>query len=635
VVDQIVDRTDGVPLFLEELTKAVLEDANLSTVPAISLKVPATLHASLIARLDRLGTTAAEIAKIGAAIGRDFSYQLLAISAQRTEAELSDALSRLIDAGLVLQSGVLPQATFRFKHALVQDTAYSMLLRRPRQALHAQIARVIEQHFPIVADTQPEILAHHFTEAGLLELAVAYWYRAGKLSVAKSALAEAITQLKAGLRLILDLPDAGERKQQELELQITLADALMVTKGYAYPEVAEASRRARSLIFETGGAGTIIHFSALRGLWAADFHSGKPRSALEHANELLSLAQSWRDTRLLAAGHWFVGRVLITIGDYPSAISHLWRAVASYRAEKHCTFDSTIGADIGVTALVTWGLAVWHRGYPDQARKAADEALRRARRLGDLRTRAYALLMTGLIAIWSRQTTEAEELANELIAVSREHRCELLLGFGQIFRGWALAQHGDSGAVERIREGLRVAQATGWRCHEPGLLGLLAEALALSSAIGEGLEVLAEALATAEGSGARGNDAELQRLQGELLRRLPSPDWTEVEGCFRTALAVAREQGTRGFELRAAVSLGRLLDHQSRRNEARDLLAPICGWFTEGGDTPDLIEAKALLKAFDNVAESSSLSAPQLGRPLAGERMTASPSEAAAHRGAA
>jgi adenylate cyclase len=410
-----------------------------------------------------------------------------------------------------------------------------------------------------------------------------------------------MAQLRTGLRLIAELPDTPERKQQELELQIFLASVLQVVRGYAHPEVAAACTRARSLILETRRAGTSAHFFVLRALWSADFVGGKPRTALDHANEFLSLAQSQTDIRLLAMGHWLVGRVLIAIGDYPAATAHLERAVTAYRAESHWKFDPQMGfADIGVIALAVWGLVLWHQGCPDQARKAADEALQRARQLGHTPSLAYALLIIGFRAIAARISAETEHVANELVALSDQHRLAFFSGFGRIFQGWALAQRGQGqAAVERIRGGLAAAESTGWRSHEPGSLGLLADALALTGAVDDGLKVLANALAAAEASGARGADAELHRLRGDLLRRSPSPERADVEGSFRRALAVAREQGSRGFELRAVVSLARLLSECGRCAEARDLLAPACGGFTEGFDTPDLKEAKALLDALD------------------------------------
>jgi predicted ATPase len=560
--------------------------------------VPATLHASLSARLDRLGPIAKEIAQTGAAIGREFSYELLAAAAQRSEAELQDGFGRLVASGLVFRRGVPPEASFLFKHALVQDTAYSMLLRGPRQALHARIARALEEGFPTLAETQPEILAHHCTEAGLLKKAVAYWCRAGQQSEAKSALVEAIAQLRRGLRVIADLPNTREHKRQELDLQVALAGALRSVKAFSHPEVAEAFDRAGKLVLESGEAGTISHFSVLFGLFGTKFHGGDPRAALEHAREFLSLAQSGTDSGLLVAGYQILGQALITIGDYSPAFPQLERGAKLYETERHRMLAFQIASDPGVTMRGCWAWGLWHRGYPDQASEVAQEVLRYARRqyAHPYHTLGLALHMIALIAIAARRVSEAEKVGNELVALGSEHGFPTVSGTGLIVQGWALAQRGQNGAAaENIRKGIALARL---HSYEPIFLGLLAEALALTGEIEEGLAVLAEALTMAQASGARGNDAELHRLRGDLLRRLPSPDWTEVEASYRTALAVAREQGTRGFELRAAVSLAGLLHDQERRHEARDLLAPVYGWFTEGFGMPDLKQAKALLDEF-------------------------------------
>jgi class 3 adenylate cyclase/predicted ATPase len=609
VVDEIIERTDGVPLFLEELTKAVVEAAAaagdggrgaISAVPARSVAVPATLYASLTARLDRLGPTAKEIAQIGAAIGREFSYELLAAVAQPSEPELRNALGRLVDAGLVFQRGLPPQASYLFKHALVQDTAHSSLLRGPRQALHARIARALEERFPTIVQTRPELPAHHFTEAGLLNKAVAYWCRAGQQSVARSALVEGIAQLRRGLRLVTDLAETSERKEQELDLQVTLAGALTGAKGFAHQEVIEAFDQARKLITDTAGAGTLLHFSVLYGLYAANFVGGRPKPALEQAMEFLSLAECQTESGPLLMGHRVVGTVLALIGDYPAALAHLERAVALYVPEEHRMLAFRFGADIGVSALSSHALALWNRGYPEQASNAVREALRHARQSVHVHTLAYALVVVGVTAVSGRWTPEVEELANEAVALANERGFAFFQGWGLILQGWAMAQRGfGMAAVERVHEGLKATEATGAGNYKPLLLGLLAEALAIAGAIQDGLAVVAEALAMAETSGQKGTDAELHRLRGDLLRRLPDPDLTECEACFRKALAVAREQGTRGFELRAAVSLARLLSGQGRRNEARDLLAPVYCWYTEGFDTPDLKDARALLEALD------------------------------------
>src|SRR5690349_11518831 len=280
IVDEIVERTDGVPLFVEELTKAVVEAgadrgyASISAVPSSSLAVPATLHASLLGRLDRLGPAAKNVAQVGAAIGRDFSHELLAAAAPLAEPELQEALRRLVEAGLVFQRGMPPTAEYLFKHAMVQDTAYSTLLRGPRQVLHRRIVEALEQRFPDFIETRPEILAHHYGEAAIADKAISYWHRAGKLSVAKSAVSEATAQLRQGLNLLDRLPETRERKQLELDIHVTLIQALMAGKGSADPEVAAVLQRANRLVTETGAVGTPLHFSVLYGLWVFTFNSG-------------------------------------------------------------------------------------------------------------------------------------------------------------------------------------------------------------------------------------------------------------------------------------------------------------------------------------------------------------------------
>ena len=603
VVDDIVERSDGVPLFLEELTKAVLESSHVDAARATSPAVPATLHASLLARLDRLGPTGKEVAQVGAAIGRRFSYEMLAAAAQLSQPELQQALGRIIDAGLLFQRGPLPQATFLFKHALVQDTAYSALARGPRRALHARIACALEQKLPSVVQAQPEFVAHHFTEAGMLEQAVAYWCRAGQLSVAKSAFVEAIEQLRRGLVLVADLPDIRGRKQKEIDLQVTLAAALRFPKGYVHSEVSEALGRARSLILETEGAGRIAYFAMLFGLVGVNYIGGKPKVAHEQAKEFLSLAQSQAQPQLLLMGHQLVGMTLIVIGDYRKALTHLECAVGLYKPEEYQELAYRFGGDPGIRALSIRAWALWHGGRFDEADKAGQEALLQARQSVHLETLAYGLCYNCLIAVSARRAIEAEPLANELTSFAREHRFALLHGYGLILQGWVMARRRPGrAAVEQIHNGLAATRAAGSRFQEPIVFGLLAEALGLAGEIEKGLEVIAEGLTSAKDSGARGNDAELHRLRGNLLGRLPSPDRTEMEAAYRLALAVARRQGTRGFELRAAVSLARLLGAQGRRNEARDLLAPVCGCFTEGLDTPDLKDAKTLLAGLGDPA---------------------------------
>jgi len=602
VVDEIVERTDGVPLFVEELTKAVVEagadrgSVSISAVPPSSLAVPATLHASLLGRLDRLGPAAKNAAQVGAAIGRDFSYELLAAASPLAEPELHEALRRLIEAGLVFQRGAPPAAEYLFKHALVQDTAYSTMLRGPRQALHRRIAEALEQRFPDLVETRPEIVAHHYGEAAMADKAITYWHLAGKLSVAKSAVREAIAQLRRGLGLLDGLPETRERKQLELDLHVTLTQALMAGKGYADPEVVAALERANRLVAETGAVGSPLHFSVLYGLWVSNLNAGAIAAAIEHATNFLSIAQSQPSSGPLLMGHRTLASSFVVSGDYPAALAHFETAASLHRPDEHRDSAFHYGQDIGVAAFVQLSWAFWHRGYPDQSARAADRALTYSRQLGHAHTLAHAFWFTGMAAVFARDVATVHAHSNDCMALASEHGFALWAARGRILQGWAAARRGEAArAIARIRDGLAAAAAAGTRLFTPLFLALLAEALALAGKIDEGLAALDDALAKAAVSGETSWSAEIHRLRGELTGRLPYPDPAKAEGSFRTALAIAREQGTRGYELRTATSLARLWRQQSRLADARDLLAPLYGSFTEGFDTADLKEAKALL----------------------------------------
>jgi class 3 adenylate cyclase/predicted ATPase len=602
VIEEIVERTDGVPLFVEELTKAVVEasadrgNASISAVPPWSLAVPATLLASLLGRLDRLGPAAKNVAQAAAAIGRDFSYELLAAAAPLAEPELQEALRRLVEAGLIFQRGVPPAAEYLFKHALVQDTAYSTLLRGARQALHRRIAEAMEQRFPDLVETRPEILAHHYGEAAIADKAITHWHRAGKSSVARSAVREAVAQLRRGLSLLDGLPETRERKQLELDVHVTLTAALMTSKGYANPEVFAALERANRLVTETAAVGTPLHFSVLYGLWVSTLNTGAIAAALEHATNFLSSAQSQPSPGPLLIGHRILAQSLNNNGDYAAALAHAETAASLYRPDEHRDSAFRYGQDIGVSAFVCLSWALWHRGYPDQSAQGADRALAHSRELGHATTLAYALHHAGMIAVFARDVATVDACSNGCVGLASEHGFAAWAAAGRILQGWADAQRGEATTgIARIRDGLAAAVATGNRINTPFYLTLLAEALALAGKVDEGLATLGDALAEAAASGVRGWNPEIHRLRGDLIGRLPAPDPAKAEDSFRAALAIAREQGTRGHELRAATSLARLWREQGRRTEARDLLAPAYGWFTEGFDTADLKDAKRLL----------------------------------------
>src|SRR5271170_5128299 len=484
VVDEIVERTDGVPFFVEELTKAVVEAgadrgyASISAVPASSLAVPATLHASLLGRLDRLGPAAKNVAQVGAAIGRDFSYELLAAAAPLAEPELQEALRRLVEAGLVFQRGAPPAAEYLFKHALVQDTAYSTLLRGPRQALHRRIAEALEQRFPDLVETRPEILAHHYGEAAIADKAIGYWHLAGKLSVAKSAVREATAQLRRGLSLLDGLPETRERNQLELDIHVTLTAALMASKGYANPETVAALERANRLVTETGAVGTPLHFFVLYGLWVSNHIGGAIAAALDHASNFLLSAQSQPSSGPLLVGHRTLGHSLIYGGNYRAALAHAETAASLYRPDEHRDSAFRYGQDIGVSAFVMLSWALWHRGYPDQSARAADRALALSRQLGHAHTLAHAFCHAGRAAVFARYVATAYAYGNDCVALASEHGFAQWAAQGRILQGWADAQKGQATrGIARIRDGIAAAEATGDRVTTPFYLTLLAEAL--------------------------------------------------------------------------------------------------------------------------------------------------------------
>jgi predicted ATPase len=393
------------------------------------------------------------------------------------------------------------------------------------------------------------------------------------------------------------LPETRERRQLELDIHVTLIAALMAGKGYADPEVAAALERANRLVAETGAVGTPVHFSVLFGLWVSTVNAGAIAASLEHAANFLSSAQSQPSSGPLLVGHRALALSLIYSGDYPAALAHFETAASLYRPDEHRDSALRYGQDIGVSAFVLLSWALWHRGYPDQSARAADRALAYSRQLGHAHTLAFALHVAGMAALFARDVATVHACGNDCVALASEHGFALWAARGRILQGWADAQQGETTTgIARIHDGLAATEATGARGNTPFYLTLLAEALALSGKIEEGLATLDDALAKAAASGEKGWRAEVHRLRGELTSRLPYPDPAKAEHSVRTALAIAREQGTRGYELRAATSLARLWREQGRQGEARDLLAPLYGSFTEGFDTQDLKEARTLLE---------------------------------------
>jgi class 3 adenylate cyclase/predicted ATPase len=598
VIAEIVERTDGVPLFVEEMTKAVLEAGAergrkvAASVPSTTLGVPATLQASLMARLDRLGAAAKGVAQIGAAIGREFSYELAAWVAELPDERLQDALQRLVYAGLVFQRGAPPAAEYLFKHALVQDTAYDTLLRGPRQQLHARIAAGLEANSPELMDSQPELFAQHYAEAGLVEKSVDYWRKAGHRSAAHSAMAEAAAQFQKGLDQLALLPDNPERQRRELEFCSALGAALRFVKGQAAPETGQAYARARELWEQLDFPTEYIHIPY--GQSRYHVYCGELDLALRLDEDLLRISRQSNDSRGLVLAHQSCGTGYGGRGWFALSRSFLETVLSIYDEDSHDSLGPQTGSHPHVVAQTYLGIVLLCLGFPDQALARSNAAVADARRLAHSPTLASALMLEAIRLSIGGDDRDLDERAEELVAVAVDQGFPQWHAFGTIYRGWVKAQNGDLvEGISLLRGGLAAYRANGSELWMPHHTALLARACETAGQIEEAMTQLNDALQIAERTGERWFAAELNRHKGQLLLRQGHAE--AAEELYRKALSIAREQEAKLWELRAVASLARLGRDQGRRAEARDLLAPVCGWFTEGFDTPDLKEAKALL----------------------------------------
>jgi class 3 adenylate cyclase/predicted ATPase len=603
----IIERTDGIPLFVEEMTKAVLEAGSESTaehtgaaVPSPAFSVPESLHASLMARLDRVGP-AKEVAQIGAVIGREFSHALLAAVVRKPELELGLALDRLLEAGLVFRQGLPPHANYLFKHALVQDAAYGTLLREPRRALHGRIADTLESQFAEIAESQPELLARHYTEAGALEKAAGYWGKAGRRSLARSALVEAAEQLTQALTQIATLPGTPTLRREEINLQAVLRYALMHLKGYAAPETKAAMERTRLLIDQAEAMGEppedpLLLFSLLNGLWTANIVAFNGDAACELAAQFLAHAERQHLAGPLIDGHRLVGTSSLMTGDIAEGRAHLDRGITLSDPRDHSPLAPSLGADAKVVMLGFRSIALWLLGYPKASLADADQALSEAREIEQVGTLMHTLSWISLIRILRGNYVAASRLVDELVALADDKDTLFWKAWGMLTQGLLLALTGKaSDAVDKITSGIAAWRSTEATMFVPFYLSCLARAYAQLGQLDEARRAIGEAITTIEGTKERWFEAEINRTAGEIALMSLEPDAAKAESYFERALAVARSQQTRSWELRAAMSMARLWRDQGKRDAARELLAPVYGWFTEGFDTLDLKEAKALL----------------------------------------
>jgi predicted ATPase/class 3 adenylate cyclase len=623
-IAQILSKTDGVPLFVEEITKSVVEsaggqgpevrrrDGKLET----ELGIPSTLQEALLARLDRL-SDARQVAQLGATLGREFPHELLQAVTPLSETDLHTALAKLVEAEILYRRGVGEQARYSFKHALIQDTAYQSLLKSTRQQYHHQLAHVLEKRFPQTKETQPELLAHHYTEAGLIEQAIPYWQQAGQKAASRSANAEAIGHLTKGIELLKSLPDTPERTQQELILQRALGAPLIATKGYTSEEVQNTYGRVRRLCERLEDTPQL--FSSLWGLALYYTNTGDNHTGLELSQQCLHIAEQEQDLTQFLLAHTMLGAVIHWFGRFAESQSHLERAMELYDSRQHRSLASLYGIDPGVASLGYSSLNLWLLGYPEQARTKTYKTLALAQELEHPFSRAFALSYISLIHLLRREHAFAYQVATELLALAHEQGFQHYAGFGMLFQGFGLVD--SERKEERLRlilEGRRILRTLGTAGGRSVGLSLLLEVYVERNDIEEGLTLTDAWFAAAATNSDHQAEAELYRLKGELTLQklsvissqlsetnpqLPALDpQGGAEACFLTAINIAQKQQAKSLELRAVMSLVRLRQQQAAQDatrvkldEAHKLLSEVYNWFTEGFDTKDLQEAKALL----------------------------------------
>jgi class 3 adenylate cyclase/predicted ATPase len=607
VMAEIVDRTDGIPLFVEEMTKAVLEAESegaahrtVVAAPSPGLAVPASLHASLMARLDRLGP-AKDVAQVGAAIGRQFSHDLLASVVRKPEMELGSALDRLIQAGLLFRQGVPPHATYLFKHALVQDAAYSTLLREPRRLLHALIADTLENQFTEIADSQPELLAHHCTKAELIEKAANFWGKAGLRSLERSALVEATAHLTRALDQIASLPGTTNLRREQIKLQVAHATATMHTQGYGAAETKASLDQARLYIERAEALGEppedpLLLFSVRYGFWVASIMSFDGDICLDLAAQFLARAEKQGTTVPIMIGHRIMSRTLLNTGDLAEGKMHCDQTLALYNPNEHRSLAMRFGQDTGVAILSVRTITLWLLGYPDAAIADAEQAVKDARELGQAATLMFALTHVPLTYMLCRDYSVANKLLDENIVLADEKSAVMWKRIAMMVQGCVSALTGNAAnAIQSITSEIPAYKSTGATLWMPLYLSHLADAHAELGQFDYSWRCTDEAITLAKSAKDKWNEAEIHRKAGEIALMVPEPSPAKAEAHFERALAVAREQQAKSWELRAAMSMARLWRGQGKRQQAHDLLARVYGWFTEGFDTLDLKEAKALL----------------------------------------
>jgi predicted ATPase len=598
VIEGVTERTGGVPLFIEEVTRLLLERGEQGGIQAI----PPTLQQSLAARLDRLGP-AREVAQVGAVVGRDFSYALLRSVVGMEDEPLQAALERLAEADILLVQGLPPDADYRFKHALIQDAAYENLLKSRRQVLHRRVGEVLRDQFAASAAAEPELLARHFTQAGLIEAAIEWWGKAGQRSLERSALVEGIEQLARALDQFALLPKTPASRREQIKLQVALISPLIHVKGFAAPETKAAVEKAKLLIEEAEKLGEqvedpLLLFTVLYGLWIGHYVAFSGDVVRKLAEQFLARAQKQAEAVPVMIGHRAMGHALLLTGHFVKSRAHYDEALRLYDPVKHGMAAARVGGqDARVAVLVHRARALWLLGYPEAALADAAQGVRQAREIEHAATLMFALDHASVTYLHCGDNYSAEALLTELAKLVDEKGAAYWKAFGLMTQGALRLLRGKaSDAVRLLTTGLKAYQSTGATVFVPWYLTYLATAYGSLSQYDNAQRMISEAIEAFDRTNERWCEAEVLRVAGEVASLRPEQDGADAQKHFERALAVARQQQAKSWELRAAMSLARLWRSQGKVQQARELLAPVYGWFTEGFDTRDLKEAKALLE---------------------------------------
>jgi predicted ATPase len=604
VHDHIVNKTDGIPLFVEELTRTILESglmkdegdrfAMAGTLP--DLAIPATLQDSLMARLDRLGPSR-KFAQIGAALGRSFPHQLVAAVANVSETALRAALNQLTTADLIYRRGEPPDATYIFRHALVQDVAYESLLRSERSKLHGEIADVLNGQFAQSIENEPEVMAHHLSRAGRIEKAILYLRKAGERAIQRSANIEAIRHLQRGLELLQALPETRERQQVQLGIDVVLGQALIAGRGYAATETRDVLLRAKEFLHVL--TENSDRFAVLYGIWACYYVGGEVERQRQAAMEFLAAAERANDPAALCIAHRALGTTYVTMGEFTTGRWHLEQARSLYDPDKHLRFRYQYGQDIGATALCYLCWALWHLGHVREAVKVSREAVAYAEKLNHPHTTAYTVCHArGMMDIFRRDASETVDYTAAIITLCNEHGFPFWAAGAQIMNGWAQYMQGRTEeAITTLEAGLGKWRRTGARLWLPMFLAIEAEARAAAGRRDQALDRIEQAVTIAAETGERWAMAEVLRVKAGLLMADNGARADEAEGLLVQSIEIAKSQQARSWELRAACDLARLRWVNGRATEAATLLRDTIAQFGRDEDSTEINSARALLNS--------------------------------------